>query len=1358
MISAENNYLKKIGYFFLFVLITIFLVGCKIEGNVSEKGQGVKDVTVHLTGTETSTTITQDSGNFKFNFLDNGEYIVSLSKTDYTFEPVSQKVVIESRFDVKTISFEAISNKIPIADPQNITLEEDSEISIVLTGSDQDNDPLTFIVQTNPEHGQLTGTAPDLIYTPSENYNGMDSFTFVANDGQNNSEPAVITIEITPVIDPPTVTLSADPLTINPGGSSTLTWSSVDADSCTIEPGIGNVNLNGSTTVSPSQTTTYTITASNSEGTVIDTAEVTILDPPIVTLSANPLSINKGGTSTLTWTSTNADSCSIGPDIGDVELNGSVAVTIQETTIYTITASNADGSSTSSVEITIKVPPAVHLSVSEAIINHGESVILTWNSSPAQKAYFNNEIGEVAPSGSMTLTPEYTTTYTITSVNDTLTSVHSISVKVLGNPPEPQPEGTFGEQYNDLIPSDASLESYDPDRFIVLTGFVEDISGNPVQNVKVEIIDHPEYGSALSDNTGRFSIPAEGGTLIKISYKKDDYLTLHRRKAVPVKDIVTIDTVTILQRDSAETLVTFDGNPNTVITHKSTEFTDESGPRSCTMVFTGDTKAYELDKYGNRVKELTSITTRATEYITPKAMPSILPSNVAFTYCAELEADGIARIEFDRPVINYVDNFLGFDVGEIVPVGYYDRDLAEWVGSDNGVVVRLLDTNSDGIVDALDATGDDSPDDLNNDGSTTDEVIGMDSSYQPGKTYWRFKTKHFTPWDCNWPSGPPLGAIVPNPPTKPNTGDDKPCFITGTLVHTDKGLKPIEDVKKGDLVWSKDEKTSKMLLQKVTKTIITPDHEIYELKISDVNEKTITIGTTVDHPFWVKGKGWIPAIDLKPGDKTTTIKNRLETIIDSKKGLSKKTVYNLEVENFHTYFVGKSGYLVHNTCAGKIDHRARVLNESVPIQGTGMTLHYSSDRVKAYKTIIDVPVSGDSIPSSLKRIIVKCEIAGVIMERILDPLPDQKEIFLWDGLDYNGKVVTTTVSANISIGFVYDFVYYSPGDNDKAWAQMGVTPTFTRGRQNITFWQNDLIKINSQKNKQGNNKDIANGWTVSPHHNLNLDDPNILHKGDGTKIENNSLIITTVAGNYVGVGHYSGDGGPAIEAHLYSPLDISTDKNGNLFIADHYSNRIRKVNTNGIITTIAGTTGYIYDGVPAIESSVGYPTGVATDSFGNLFFAHTDRSTSRGDLIRMVDTNGIITTVSGIKTASGGSFDGDGKPATEVDLQDIEDVANDKHGNLFIAISGDHRICKIDTNGIITTIAGTGERGYSGDGGPATEAKLLGMKEIALDQLGNLYIADNGYHCIRKVDTSGIITTVAGTGEEGFSGDGGLAT
>jgi NHL repeat len=249
---------------------------------------------------------------------------------------------------------------------------------------------------------------------------------------------------------------------------------------------------------------------------------------------------------------------------------------------------------------------------------------------------------------------------------------------------------------------------------------------------------------------------------------------------------------------------------------------------------------------------------------------------------------------------------------------------------------------------------------------------------------------------------------------------------------------------------------------------------------------------------------------------------------------------------------------------------------------------------------------------------------------------------------------------------------------------------------------------------------------------------------------NTSGIITTVAGN--GIGSYSGDGDEATNASLDDPYSVAVDSSGNLFIAEIGNQRIRKVSTNGIITTVAGngTADYSGDGGAATNASLHWPYGVTIDSIGNLFIADLDNHR-----IRKVDTNGIITTVAGNGMAD---YSGDGGAATNASLNYPYNVAMDNDGNLFIADQYNHRIRRVDTNGIITTVAGNGTAAYAGDGNAATNASLNYPDGVALDTTGNLFISDEDNERIRKVDTSGLITTIAGNGSYGYSGDGVAAT
>ncbi len=241
--------------------------------------------------------------------------------------------------------------------------------------------------------------------------------------------------------------------------------------------------------------------------------------------------------------------------------------------------------------------------------------------------------------------------------------------------------------------------------------------------------------------------------------------------------------------------------------------------------------------------------------------------------------------------------------------------------------------------------------------------------------------------------------------------------------------------------------------------------------------------------------------------------------------------------------------------------------------------------------------------------------------------------------------------------------------------------------------------------------------------------------------------INTIAGT--GFFGYNSDGIPATTAKLSLPGDIAIDKKGLIYICDINNNRIRRYNpTTGLISTFAGTgvPGFSGDGAAATSAMLSQPWSLQFDKTGNLFFA--DAANFR---IRKIDTNGLISTIAG--SGINGS-DGDGGQATNAKLEGLESVRIDKHNNLYI--SQTTRIRKINlTTGIITHVAGTGVNGYSGNGGPASSAALYAVVDIAIDAYGNLFFTEEYNHIIRKIDNNGIISLVAGTALPGMSGDGG---
>jgi sugar lactone lactonase YvrE len=276
------------------------------------------------------------------------------------------------------------------------------------------------------------------------------------------------------------------------------------------------------------------------------------------------------------------------------------------------------------------------------------------------------------------------------------------------------------------------------------------------------------------------------------------------------------------------------------------------------------------------------------------------------------------------------------------------------------------------------------------------------------------------------------------------------------------------------------------------------------------------------------------------------------------------------------------------------------------------------------------------------------------------------------------------------------------------------------------------------------------GVTVDSTGNLYIADSS---NSEVRKVTTSTGIISLLAGN--GTWGYSGDGGAASSAQLYFPTGVAVDSSGNVYIADEGNNAIRKVVVStGVITTVAGgKNGFSGDGGPATAARLSYPVGVAVTPGGVLYI--TDASNNR---VRSVSTSGAISTVAGNGSA-GPIPNATSATSTPILTANANGVAKDAAGNVYFADTAENVVREVSAaNGTISTVAGNGLQGYSGDGGLATSAQLYGPNGLALDGQGNLYIADYGNHVVREVNTAtGVITTFAGNGTIGYSGDNGPA-
>lgn len=411
------------------------------------------------------------------------------------------------------------------------------------------------------------------------------------------------------------------------------------------------------------------------------------------------------------------------------------------------------------------------------------------------------------------------------------------------------------------------------------------------------------------------------------------------------------------------------------------------------------------------------------------------------------------------------------------------------------------------------------------------------------------------------------------------------------------------------------------------------------------------------------------------------------------------------------------------TCGSVIECENQALGEDVAVAGTPYHLHYESDVVPGRKSAytLNIPVSGPSVPPSLSGIELTIEVAGVKKSVSFPPNPNQAYTFVWDGKDAYGRMSQGQQLATIQISYVYGAVYLGLSDFSANVGGLGGVPigTSSSGLFGLpsppgSHQAVNLAMANTQRltvslvqvehalvgalNPQGLG---LGGWTLDVHDTF---DPtgHVMHFGDGTSRNgivggDTSNIIETFAGAGAAAGA-AGDGGSASQATVFGPNGIAAGPDGSIYVAENGANRVRRISADGTISTVAGT-------------------GAA-------------------------------------------GFNGDGGPAAQAALNGPHAVALGPDGSMYVADSANARIRRI-ANGTITTVAGVGSPGFSGDGGAATHAQLNFPTGVAVAPDGTLYIADWRNKRVRRVGPDGIITTAAGNGQGcclNSSGDGGLAT
>jgi len=829
-------------------------------------------------------------------------------------------------------------------------------------------------------------------------------------------------------------------------------------------------------------------------------------------------------------------------------------------------------------------------------------------------------------------------------------------------------------------------------RVAIIRGHVRDRNGNSLSGITVTILGHPEFGSTLTRSDGMFDMAVNGGGVVTVDYQKDGYLSSQRQVQAPWRDYVWADDVVLVPFDSAVTAVMVGASQMQVA--RGSAVTDSDGTRQATVLFPAGTQG-SMVLPGGMTQALATMNVRATEYTVGtdglKSMPALLPPSSGYTYALELSVDeavmaGATSVQLNQPVAFYVDNFLRFPVGGVVPTGYYDRTKGTWIPSEDGRVVKIL-AISDGAAQVdVDGTGTSADAvKLASLGITSDELVRLAQLYPAGTGLWRVRMTHFTPYDCNWPRecAGGTGTSCAPPPTKPKPKKKRSCEESGSIIECE----------------------------------------------------------------------------------------------------------------------------------------AQGLRESVPIVGTPFSLAYSTRRAPGYAAdrVVTIPLTSSIVPSPLQEIAVELSIAGQRTIRTFQPpfVPNDSFEFQWDGRDGYGRTVLGTAILSITIEYRLSSEYLGPRPIWPAFAAFSPTGTELAVGRLVTESMTSWVQLSNWNDAI---TERLGGWTLDVHHQYEPSS-GTLYRGDGTDTQVGTTIRTSTGGGtnlaegisaeqayigepfavvaapdgsvYVGVVTGSmtagsqdiprvrkidpsgtiasitatatdtcvigaaGDGLPASDVCIY-PSALAYDKaTGDLYIADAWNFLlVWRLGTDGVLHVVAGYDGEgaLGDGGPAVQATVGYwyLWGLAVGPDSVLYIISEDR-------VRRVDTAGIITTIAGNGTCSDS---GDGGPATAATIcPDWGGVAVGPDGSVYVA-DGESLVRRITPDGFIYRFAGTDVPGYSGDGGSALAAQLYWPQGLAVDSDGTVYIADSANHVIRRVGPDGIIATVAGNGttSQANLGDGGPAT
>jgi len=836
----------------------------------------------------------------------------------------------------------------------------------------------------------------------------------------------------------------------------------------------------------------------------------------------------------------------------------------------------------------------------------------------------------------------------------------------------------------------------------------------PLPGVTVAIAGHPELGHTQTRADGMFDLAVNAGSTLSVTYEMAGLLPVQRRVAARWHDWVRAGDVVMIAKDAAVTAI--DLTQSTVQVHRATIANDGNGMRQATLLFLPGTAATMTMPDGT-TQPLTSGNVRATEYTVgdagPHAMPAELPPNTGYTYAVDYsfdEADAAgATVSFSQPVVSYLENFLQMPVGSPVPVGYLDRATGAWLAEPNGVVVSVLDVV--GGAARLDVDGSGTPASaaaLAALGVTDAELQAVATLYAPGQSLWRFRASHFSGRDVNW--GTRTRQVTTG---SPGTGPKVPaeCYEGGSRIACESQSLG-ESVRvigtPFDLHYESDRATSS------SATVHIP------LSGATVPPDLIRIDLTVD----VAGEHFARSFSPLPDQNYDYTWDGLDAYGRRIQGQQEVVV--------SVGYVYPTQYLLPAAAPGE---NAGALFGSPSYTGASATAPVAGSRTETVS---------DAWAGFIGSVDGRADgFGGWTLSPHHTYDAQGYTVTLGDGDTQSaqalGHVITTAVGNG---GFGYS------GDGGPATAAtlrlgspLGNTGGVAVGPDGTLYIGDPYDGVIRRVSSSGvidtiHTSALTVGGTdldVGPDGSLYVADlyDNVVERIDpaGT--------VTVVAGNGTRTAPQpSDDGLPATSVPLgpYGPYCVRVGRDGSLYIGGNAL--IRRVTPDGIIHTIAGdySYGYAGDHGPATAATLFGPIALALAPDGSIVLFDTTGGGS-ATIVRRITPDGVIETIAGGPAATSTA---EGIPATQAAITAYVDsgfgaLAVDAVGNVYVNDSYRNRIRVIGTDGIITTVAGSGNGGFGGDLGPAVGGELYEPGPLALAPDGTLYITDLGNARIRHI-------------------------